>query len=36
VYEGARRHGVKRIVFASSNHVVGFHKQGEVLDADCV
>jgi uronate dehydrogenase len=35
VYEGARRHGVKRVVFASSNHVVGFHRQDEVLDADC-
>jgi uronate dehydrogenase len=35
IYEGARRHRVKRIVFASSNHVVGFHKQGELLDADC-
>jgi uronate dehydrogenase len=35
VYEGARRHGVKRVVFASSNHVIGFHKQGEVIDADC-
>ena len=35
VYEAARRHGVKRVVFASSNHVVGFHKQGEMLDADC-
>lgn len=35
VYEGARRHGVKRVVFASSNHVVGFHRQGDVLDADC-
>lgn len=34
IYEGARRHGVKRVVFASSNHVIGFHKQGEVLDAD--
>jgi uronate dehydrogenase len=34
IYEGARRHGVRRIVFASSNHVVGFHKQGELLDAD--
>jgi len=34
VYEGARRHGVKRVVFASSNHVIGFHKQGEILDAD--
>jgi uronate dehydrogenase len=36
VYEGARRHGVKRVVFASSNHVIGFHPQGEVIDADCL
>lgn len=35
LYEGARRHGVKRVVFASSNHVIGFHKQGEVLGTDC-
>jgi uronate dehydrogenase len=35
IYEGARRHGVKRVVFASSNHVVGFHRQGELIDADC-
>ena len=34
VYEGARRHGARRVVFASSNHVIGFHKQGEMLDAD--
>lgn len=34
LYEGARRHGVRRVVFASSNHVIGFHKQGERLDAD--
>lgn len=34
LYEGARRHGAKRVVFASSNHVIGFHKQGERLDAD--
>jgi uronate dehydrogenase len=34
VYEGARRHGVKRIVFASSSHVTGFYRQGEVIDAD--
>jgi uronate dehydrogenase len=33
VYEGARRHGCKRVVFASSNHAIGFHKQGEILDA---
>ena len=25
VYEGARRHGVKRIVFASSNHAFGMY-----------
>jgi uronate dehydrogenase len=36
LYEAARVHGVKRVVFASSNHVVGFHKQGDLLDADCV
>lgn len=36
LYEAARRHGVKRVIFASSNHVVGFHKQGEVIDAHCV
>lgn len=35
VYEAARRHGVKRVVFASSNHVVGFHRQGEVLGTGC-
>jgi uronate dehydrogenase len=31
VYEGARRHGAKRIVFASSNHVTGFYRQDEVV-----
>ncbi len=35
IYEGARRHGVERVVFASSNHVVGFHQQDEVLGTDC-
>ncbi len=35
VYEAARRHGVKRVVFASSNHVIGFHPQGKLLDVDC-
>lgn len=33
LYEAARVHGVKRIVFASSNHVTGFYRQDEVLDA---
>ena len=35
VYEGARRHKVKRIVFASSNHAIGFHERSERLDHDC-
>ena len=33
VYEAARRHGVKRVVFASSNHVTGFYRQDEVIPA---
>ena len=32
VYEAARRHGVRRIVFASSNHVTGFYRQDEVIN----
>lgn len=32
VYEAARRAGVRRVVFASSNHIVGFHPAHEVLD----
>lgn len=32
LYEAARRHGVKRVVFASSNHVIGFYRQTEFLD----
>jgi len=31
LYEAARRHGVKRVVFASSNHVTGFYRQDEVI-----
>jgi uronate dehydrogenase len=31
VYEAARRHGVRRIVYASSNHVTGFYRQDEVV-----
>ena len=33
LYEAARQHGVRRIVFASSNHVVGFYRQSEVVDS---
>ena len=34
LYEAARKHGVKRVVFASSNHVTGFYRQSERIDAD--
>ena len=33
LYEAARRQHVRRIVFASSNHVTGFYRQDEVIDA---
>ncbi|MEY5100268.1 MAG: hypothetical protein RJA36_2987 [Pseudomonadota bacterium] len=32
LYEAARKKGVKRIIFASSNHVTGFYRQDEVID----
>ena len=31
LYEAARKHRVRRIVFASSNHVTGFYRQDEVV-----
>lgn len=34
VYEAARREQA-RVVFASSNHSIGFHERTTVLDADC-
>lgn len=34
VYEAARREGA-RVVFASSNHTIGFHERSETLDHDC-
>ncbi len=34
VYEAARREAA-RVVFASSNHSIGFHERSTVLDADC-
>jgi uronate dehydrogenase len=33
VYEAARKAGVSRIVFASSNHTIGFHSRETRLDA---
>ena len=34
LYEAARKQGVTRVVFASSNHVTGFYKQSETITAD--
>ena len=33
LYEAARIRGVRRVIFASSNHVMGFYRQSEVVDA---
>ncbi|HKM65346.1 MAG TPA: NAD(P)-dependent oxidoreductase [Acidisphaera sp.] len=35
VYEGARRHRVRRIVFASSNHSIGMYPVEDKLGVDC-
>ncbi len=32
VYEAARKHGVRRVIFASSNHATGFYRVGEEID----
>lgn len=34
LYEAARKQGVRRIVFASSNHVTGFYRQDEVISTE--
>lgn len=36
VYEAARQTGVKRIIFASSNHAIGFHPREKTLDANAL
>ena len=33
LYEAARKHKVGRIFFASSNHVIGYYPQSQLLDA---
>lgn len=33
LYEAVRKNGKPRIIFASSNHAIGFHKQNERLNA---
>jgi uronate dehydrogenase len=34
VYEAARRKGVRRVVFASSNHAIGMYPRSERIDAE--
>jgi uronate dehydrogenase len=34
LYEGARRHGLRRILYASSNHAFGLHPVGQKLKLD--
>ena len=34
VYESARRHGVKRIVYASSVHAIGYYERTQTIDAN--
>jgi len=36
VYEAAREAGVRRVVFASSNHAVGFHERTETIDHEAL
>ena len=33
IYEAARRHGIKRIVYASSVHAVGYYERNHTIDA---
>lgn len=33
IYEGARRNGVKRVVYASSVHAIGYHRVEDQIDA---
>lgn len=34
IYEGARKNGVRRIVYASSVHAIGYHEMTAQIDAD--
>ncbi len=34
IYEGARKNGVKRVVYASSVHAIGYHRLEDVIDAN--
>jgi uronate dehydrogenase len=34
LFEAARRHGVKRVVFASSNHAIGYYRRDQGIDSN--
>jgi uronate dehydrogenase len=34
VYEGARKHGVRRVVYSSSVHAIGYHRVEDQIDAN--
>ncbi|PTX05082.1 NAD-dependent epimerase/dehydratase family protein [Pararhodobacter aggregans] len=34
IYEAARKHGVKRVVYASSVHAIGYHRLTDQIDAE--
>ncbi|WP_458792628.1 NAD-dependent epimerase/dehydratase family protein [Yoonia sp. MH D7] len=34
IYEGARKHGVKRVVYSSSVHAIGYHGINDGIDCD--
>jgi uronate dehydrogenase len=34
LYEAARQNGMPRIIFASSNHVIGYYRRDEYIDSD--
>jgi len=36
IYEGARKHGVRRVVYASSVHAIGYHKIDDHIRGDAV
>jgi uronate dehydrogenase len=36
VFEAARLAQVKRMIFASSNHAVGFHRRSRIIDENCL
>lgn len=36
IFEGARRNGVKRVIWASSVHAIGYYKRTETIEPDCL